>query len=75
MTADERLKYLEKKYKALEKKVDIETKYRKSFEKYANYQGNGVYQWSGVFARDTRVLFIKVVLLMEKVKFDNTYDD
>ena len=36
-----RLEYLTKKLK----NVDFETKYRKSFEKEARYQGNGIYFW------------------------------
>jgi hypothetical protein len=49
--------------------VDVETKYRKRFEKSARYLGYGVYEWQGVKATDTRALFLKGVLTMENIKF------
>ena len=50
----DRITYLESK---LPKGVDIETKYRKRFDRSASYLGNGVYAWDELRATDTREFF------------------
>jgi hypothetical protein len=62
----ERIKYLESK---LPKDLDYDLKYGESFAKYARYMGNGVYSWKGLFATDTRELFLIGILRSEGVKF------
>jgi hypothetical protein len=51
------------------KKVSVDEKYRDNFEKYATYMGNGVYQWKGAVANDTRVLYLIAVLRSEGIVF------
>jgi len=63
---NDREKYLESK---LPKNVDIEAKYRKNFERYATYLGNGIYQWKGITATDTALLFLMGVLRSENINF------
>jgi hypothetical protein len=55
--------------------VDVETKYRKRFEKSARYLGHGVYEWQGVQSRDTAVLFLKGVLHFEHISFKEDIED
>ena len=69
MDRQKRIKYLEGKLADIPKEVDIEAKYRKNFEKYAGYQGNGVYTWKGLVAADVRELFLLGVLVGENIKF------
>lgn len=47
----------------------VEKKYRANFEKYARYEGNGVYQWKGLRATDTAELFLIGVLRSENISF------
>ena len=55
--------------------TDVETKYRKRFEKNARYLGRGVYEWQGVQSKDVRVLFLKGVLHFEGVAFKESAED
>ena len=72
-----RLKYLEglmpkevPKIESREKVVcSVEEKYRAGFEKYAQYMGNGIYSWRGMYSTDTAELFMIVVLNSEGIKF------
>ena len=73
MKLEERIQYLENKLKQIPPEVDVEEKYRKSFERFARYLNEGVYEWCGVIARDTRELFLEVVLLKENIKFKSEY--
>jgi len=61
-----RIEYLESK---LPKDIDVEMKYRKNFEKYAGYVGNGIYQWKGITTTETSELFLMGVLKSENIKF------
>jgi len=64
---EKRIEYLES---ILPKKVDVEKKYRKRFNKEARFVGNGVYSWGdGIFSTDTRELFLIGVLTGEGIKF------
>jgi hypothetical protein len=45
-----------------------EVKYAEKFEKYATYMGNGVYQWRGLYAPDTRMLWLLGVLRLENIE-------
>lgn len=72
MTLEERIQYLESKLPA---DRDIESKYRDQFERYARQMYDGVYSWCGVTAKDTRELFLEVILLKEKIKFDSKYQE
>ncbi len=74
MNTEKRIEYLSKKVKAI-KGLDAEIKYRKRFDKNARYLGHGVYEWQGVKARDTAVLFLKGVLCMENVSFKDSTED
>lgn len=51
------------------KGLDYETKYWSNFKKYATFMGNGVYQWKGILANDTRTLFLMGVLRSERIDF------
>lgn len=62
----ERIKYLESR---LPEGLDINEKYGSKFDKYARYMGNGVYQWDGILATDTRELFLMGVLNREKIDY------
>lgn len=71
---EKRIKYLEsllpKTVKDLSGNVvSIEVKYGSNFEKYACYEGNGVYQWKGLRANDTCILFLMGVLRSENIEF------
>ena len=59
-----RLEYLTKKLK----NVDFETKYRKSFEKEARYQGNGIYFWHDILSSDIKEVFLLGCLAREGIK-------
>lgn len=67
MDKNKRVEYLVSK---LPKDVNIEEKYKADFEKYARYLGNGTYSWKGIYAPDTRILWLTGVLKMEGIKFD-----
>lgn len=73
---EKRIKYLEgllpKTVKDLNGNVvSVDEKYGKNFEKYARYEGNGVYQWKGLRANDTCILFLMGVLCSENIEFKN----
>lgn len=61
-----RTNYLESK---LPKDLDVDKKYRENFNRYSRYMGNGVYSWKGLFADDTRELFLIGCLRSENIKF------
>jgi hypothetical protein len=61
-----RIEYLES---LLPKDNDVEKKHWRSFEKYSQYLGNGVYEWRGINATDTRELFLMGCLHIEKIKY------
>lgn len=63
---ERRITYLESK---LPKKVDVEKKYRKNFNRAACHKGNGIYEWAGCYSTDTRELFLMGVLGCEGIKF------
>lgn len=71
MENQSRIKYLEscisKNRKIREK---IEAKHSEKFQKYARYLGNGVYTWRGIYATDTRELFLMGVLEAEGITFN-----
>ena len=73
MTTEEHIHYLENQLKKIPPSIDIELKYRDSFERYARQMYDGVYTWCGVTAKDTRELFLEVVLLKENIKFKSKY--
>lgn len=66
---EERIKYLES-LMPKEKWDEAETKYRKGFDKYACYLGNGVYKWRDIVSTDTRTLWLMGVLSMENVNYE-----
>jgi hypothetical protein len=63
---EERIKYLES---MIPKGFDIE-KYRSDFNKYARYIANGVYSWVGIYASDTRELFLLGILSLEGIEIE-----
>jgi hypothetical protein len=63
---------IQREIKELEAKLPkpeetYEKKYLNRFEKYATYMGGGVYQWQGLYASDTRVLWLKGILALEGI--------
>ena len=62
-----RTKYLNS---LLPKDRDIEKKYLKDFEKQACYLGNGIYEWCGIYASDTRELFLMGCLSREGIEYE-----
>lgn len=66
MASAKRIAYLEGK---LPKGKDLEKKHQKTFEKQAQYLGNGVYSWAGVYSTDTRELFLMGILGIEGIKY------
>ena len=64
-----RIKYLESLLPQPE--VDIEPKYRKEFEKFARYLGNGIYSWMGIYSNDTRELWLMGVLAREGIEYED----
>jgi hypothetical protein len=68
MDTKERIEYLESRLPK-GKESEIEDKYRKSFERTAGYQGNGVYNWGEIHATNTRILFLTGVLVNEGIRF------
>ncbi len=71
---EKRISYLESKIPKGQETV-LEEKYRKRFDKNARYLGHGVYEWQGLKARDTRVLFLKGVLTFEQIKYKEDNED
>lgn len=70
MSDNQRIKELEAKV-AKELPKDIEGKYWDNFTKFSTYMGEGVYQWKGILASDTRVLFLKGILRCEGVTIED----
>jgi len=68
MSKEYRIKYLESLLPCDEKILEIE--YFEKFEKYATYLGNGIYQWLGITATDTRELWLMGILFKEGVEFE-----
>lgn len=50
--------------------ISVEKKYRANFEKYARYEGNGIYQWKGLRANDTAELYLIGVLSCENIPYE-----
>ena len=44
--------------------------YHEAFEIQARYLGEGVYQWCGAMATDTRILFLKGILNMNEIPYN-----
>ncbi len=66
----DRRKYLETRLGANRKERELkEAKYVDSFNKHAQYMGNGVYTWRGILSDDTRELFLMGVLRQENISF------
>lgn len=51
------------------KGLDYDTKYHDNFKKYARYMGNSIYTWKGIYASDTRILYLTGVLRSEGITF------
>ncbi len=68
MVRNERVEYLEGLLP--ESETVYEKKYKKVFDTQAMYMGNGVYKWAGVYARDTRELWLMGVLGMEGIEYE-----
>jgi len=71
----ERIKYLESKLPKTVtnlkgETISVEEKYLDSFNKYAQYMGNGIYSWKGILAKDTAELFLLGVLKAERIVFN-----
>lgn len=67
---EERIKYLEGRLGKTKKQREIiEAKYQSSFERFAQYLGDGVYTWRGIYSNDTRKLFLMGVLRQEGITF------
>jgi hypothetical protein len=64
----DRIAYLEKRLG--ENRVALEKKHENNFAKYSRYLGNGVYEWRGINATDTRELFLMGVLRIENISFN-----
>ena len=66
---DERISQLEKLAQdKLPESLDFyENKYEENFNKFSTFMGNGVYQWSGLFASDIRELFLIGILKKEGI--------
>ncbi len=73
MTTEEHIHYLENQLKKIPSSINIESKYGDQFERYARRNYDGTYSWCGVTAKDTRELFLEVVLLKENIKFKSKY--
>lgn len=52
------------------KDLDIDKEYRRKFVKSSCYLGNGVYEWSGIYATDTRELFLMGCLSREGIHYE-----
>ena len=62
---------LEEKIKLFESVIttELENKYQNKFEKYARYISKyGVYEWRGLVGTDTRELFLRGIVIFEKLK-------
>ncbi|MCW8966681.1 MAG: hypothetical protein OQK82_08365 [Candidatus Pacearchaeota archaeon] len=79
MTINEEAKYL----KGLVEKHNIDEDgrltekhkpYSDIFEKQARYICEGVYSWGSIYARDTRLLFLKGILAMNGISFEEDED-
>lgn len=66
MKNKDRIDYLES---LIPEGLDVNEKYGKNFDKYARYMGNGIYSYHGLFATDTRELFLMTSLFREGIKF------
>jgi hypothetical protein len=51
------------------KDVDINERFYDNFSKYAQYMGNGVYSYKGIFSTDTQELFLMASLLQLKISY------
>jgi len=69
ITNGEKIKYFESKISR-----DLEEKYRPKFEKYACYISKyDGYEWRGLIGTDTRELFLRGIILFEKIKVPDKY--
>lgn len=67
---DNRIKYLESLLPSDEdSKQKIDDAWVQ-FDKYATYLGNGVYQWLGIVAKDSRELFLMGCLHKLNIPYD-----
>lgn len=65
----DRIQYLQSRIPK-EREKDIEDKYRKQFERGAQYMGNGVYNWMGISATSPAEVYLLGVLRSENIEFD-----
>ena len=52
-----------------------EKKYKKAFESQAARVGEGVYEWAGVYAHDTRLLWLRGVMGIEGIPYEDEEDN
>ncbi len=70
MTTEDYIKYLESRLPEGKAGEDLQKKHENNFKMYANYMGNGIYSWAGVYSTDTRELFLMGVLGMENIPYE-----
>jgi hypothetical protein len=61
-----RIKYLQR---LVPKDIDINEKFYKNFSKYAQYMGNGVYEYKGILSTDTQELFLMASLSQLRIPY------